>query len=135
MMLMRTKRERYLPALLMHVLNSPDINSRVRDLTGGSASPHLNVATIKGFPVPVPPLEEQHEMVRRVEALFKLADAIEQRVEAATRRADKLTQAILGKAFRGELVPTEAELARRAGRTYEPASALLERIRASRAFR
>ena len=34
--------------------------------------------------------------------------------------------------FRGELVPTEAELARREGRSYEPASALLARIRAER---
>jgi hypothetical protein len=50
----------------------------------------------------------------------------------ATARAEKLTQSILSKAFRGELVPTEAELARREGREYEPASVLLERIRASR---
>jgi len=55
------------------------------------------------------------------------------RVAAAMARADKLTQAILAKAFRGELVPTEAELARREGRDYEPASVLLERIRAERA--
>ncbi|HJX66975.1 MAG TPA: hypothetical protein VJ860_23835 [Polyangia bacterium] len=51
----------------------------------------------------------------------------------ATARADKITQAILAKAFRGELVPTEAELARQEGRDYEPASALLARIRAARA--
>ena len=51
---------------------------------------------------------------------------------AATARADKLTQAILAKAFRGELAPTEAELARREGCDYEPASVLLERIRAER---
>ena len=44
--------------------------------------------------------------------------------------AEKLTQAILAKAFRGEPVPTEAELARQQGRPYEPASALLARIRA-----
>ncbi len=68
-----------------------------------------------------------------VEALFKLADAIEKRVAAATARANKLTQAILAKAFRGELVPTEAELARQEGRDYEPASVLLARIRAERA--
>ena len=43
-----------------------------------------------------------------------------------------LTQAILAKAFGGELVPTEAELARREGRDYEPASVLLERIKAER---
>ncbi len=45
-------------------------------------------------------------------------------------RAEKLTQAILAKAFRGELVPTEADLARAEGRPYEPASALLARIQA-----
>ncbi len=80
----------------------------------------------------VPPIEEQHEIARRVEALFKLANVIEQRVKAASARADKLTQSILAKAFRGELVPTEAELARREGRDYEPASVLLERIKAER---
>jgi type I restriction enzyme S subunit len=64
-----------------------------------------------------------------VEALFQLADRVEQRVAAAAARAGKLTQAILAKAFRGELVPTEAELARREGREYEPAGALLERVR------
>jgi len=116
----------------MHVLNSELILSRVRDLTGGTASPHLNVGDIKAFAVPVPPAPEQHEIVRRVEALFKLADTIEQRVTAGTQRADRLTQAVLAKAFRGELVPTEAELARREGRSYEPASALLDRIKAER---
>ena len=99
----------------------------------GTASPHLNVGDIKRFPVPLPPTAERHEIVRRVEALFRLADAIEKRVAAATARAEKLTQAILAKAFRGELVPTEAELARREGRDYEPASVLLERIRAEQA--
>ena len=39
----------------------------------------------------------------------------------------------LSRAFSGELVPTKAELARREGRSYEPASALLERIKAVRA--
>ncbi|GMV83096.1 MAG: hypothetical protein AMXMBFR7_42800 [Planctomycetota bacterium] len=39
---------------------------------------------------------------------------------------------LLARAFRGELVPTEAELARREGRPYEPASVLLDRICAER---
>ena len=46
---------------------------------------------------------------------------------------DKLTRAVLAKAFRGELVPTEAELARAEDRDYEPASVLLDRVRAERA--
>jgi type I restriction enzyme S subunit len=87
------------------------------------------VGEIKRFPVPIAPLEEQEEIVRRVEALFSLADAIEKRVALATQRVEKTTHAILAKAFRGELVPTEAELARRDRRPYKPASVLLERIR------
>jgi type I restriction enzyme S subunit len=104
-------------------------------LTGelkGVALQGVNVEDFRRLPLPIPPPQEQKEIVRRVEALFKLADAIEKRVAAASLRAERLTQAILAKAFRGELVPTEAELARREGRSYEPASALLERIKAER---
>jgi type I restriction enzyme S subunit len=100
--------------------------------TDGVSQSNINAQKLGMFEVPFCPLVEQHEIVRRVEALFNLADTIEKRVEAATKRAEKLTQAILAKAFRGELVPTEAELARREGRDYEPASVLLERIRAAR---
>jgi type I restriction enzyme S subunit len=133
MMLLRADRSKLHPTYLMHVLNSPETNQRVRELTGGSASPHLNVGDIKEFPILLPSLPEQEEIVRRVEALFTLADAAERRVAAASARADRIAAAVLAKAFRGELVPTEAELARREGRDYEPASLLLERIRASRA--
>lgn len=50
----------------------------------------------------------------------------------ATARTERITQSVLGKAFSGELVETEADLARREGRDYEPASVLLERITAER---
>jgi hypothetical protein len=63
---------------------------------------------------------------------FLLADTIEKRLKADMARAENLTQAILSRAFRGELVPTEAELARRQGRSYKPASALLARIKSER---
>lgn len=115
------------------VMNSEIVFAQARDRVSGSGTPDLHLIEIRDFRIPLPPPEEQHEIVRRIEALFKLAEAIEKRVEAATKRADKLTQAILGKAFRGELVPTEAELARREGRTYEPAAILLERIRTEHA--
>ena len=49
---------------------------------------------------------------------------------AARERTKKLRQSILAKAFSGALVETEAELARREGRDYEPADVLLERIKA-----
>ena len=131
MMLMRVRRW-MVPTFLMHVLNSPTTLDVVKELTGGTASPHLNVADVKAFRIPVPSFAEQREIVRRVELLFARADEIERRVTAATQRVERVTQAVLAKAFRGELVPTEAELARREGCDYEPASVLLERIRVER---
>ena len=77
----------------------------------------------------LPPLPEQHEIVRRVDALFNFADSIETKVAAAREKTEKLRQSILAKAFSGELVETEAEIARREGRDYETAEVLLERIK------
>ncbi|MBI4524752.1 MAG: restriction endonuclease subunit S [Deltaproteobacteria bacterium] len=98
----------------------------------GTTRPGINTTILENLPVPLAPYPEQFEIVRRVEALFKLADIIENRVGTGRRIAERLTQAILGKAFRGELVPTEAELARREGRSYDSASELLARIKEDR---
>lgn len=94
----------------------------------GAGKPGLNLDNLREVVLALPPLAEQQEIVRRVQTLFKFADAIEKRVAMATARAEKLAQSILARAFRGELVPTESELARREGREYEPATALLARI-------
>jgi len=105
---------------------------RLSDSIHGATRPRINTTQLRNLEVRICPLDEQEEIVRRVEALFKLADTIEKRVGAASLRAEKLTQAILAKAFRGELVPTEAELARREGRSYETAFELLARIKSER---
>ncbi|WP_233465298.1 restriction endonuclease subunit S [Enterobacter asburiae] len=55
------------------------------------------------IPMPKPPAEEQHEIVRRVEQLFAYADTIEKKVNYALIRVKNLPQSILAKAFRGEL--------------------------------
>ncbi len=88
---------------------------------------------IGGVAVPFPRLSEQKEIIKRVESLLELGNRIEQHLEAGTKRTEQITPSILAKAFAGELVETEAELARREGRDYEPASVLLERIAAERA--
>jgi len=92
----------------------------------------ISMGAVTRFWIPFPPLPEQHEIARRVEDLFALADSIEKKVVAGTVRMEKLTQAILAKAFRGELISTEAELAREERRDYEPATILLDSIKAER---
>ena len=98
----------------------------------GVAYSGINIEDLRQLPVALPSTAEQEEIVRRVRNLLALADRIEQRYRAAQQQVDRLPQSILAKAFRGELVPTEAELAEREGRTYESAEQLLQRIRAAK---
>lgn len=86
-----------------------------------TAQPSLSMETIRKILVFLPPLAEQNEIVRRVERLFKLADTIEVRYAKAKKFVDKLTQSILAKAFRGELVPQDP--------SDEPEAVLLDKIR------
>jgi len=90
----------------------------------GEGRPHLSFDHLRETAVCLPPLPEQHEIVRRVEALFALADQIETRYAKAKTHVDRLTQSILAKAFRGDLVPQDPN--------DEPAAVLLERIRSQR---
>jgi type I restriction enzyme S subunit len=95
----------------------------MRELAEGGNQPNLNLSKVKEFEIPLPSLAEQTEIVRRVEALFALADHIEARCTAARTQAQRLTPLVLAKAFRGELVPQDPN--------DEPASALLARIASS----
>ena len=72
--------------------------------TDGVSQSNINAQKLSVMPVPLPPLAEQHEIVRRVGLLFERADAFDHEVVAASRRCQRLTQAVLGKAFAGELV-------------------------------
>lgn len=103
--------------------------SSLAEFAPATAQKNINLETLSNLMVPCPPVVEQEEIVRRVDALFALADLVERRVVSASFRADRLTQALLAKAFRGQLVPTEAELARQEGRPFETADDLLARIR------
>ena len=71
----------------------------------------LSTRKVAGLPAPVPPLDEQHQIVGRVEALMALATMIEQRLTTASSQADRLTQAVLGRAFSGDLVRPGTRLA------------------------
>ncbi len=74
--------------------------------------------------IPLTSYDEQRRIASKIEELFSFSDQIEKSVEGAKKQADKIDQSILAKAFRGELVPQDPN--------DEPASALLERIKAGR---
>lgn len=86
---------------------------------------HLGASRFAELEFPLPPKDEQTEIIYRLEQTFKIIDRIQQQYEQAKARLDKLDRAILAKAFRGELVPQDPN--------DEPASVLLDRIRQERA--
>lgn len=88
-----------------------------------------NVPMFKNPWVPVPPVPEQEETVRRTDSLLALAERLQARYGTAAAYVDKLTQSVFANAFCGEPLPTEEELARREGREFEGAGELIERIR------
>jgi type I restriction enzyme, S subunit len=118
--------DRLLPDYLNYCLNSPagrDYCWRVK--SDGVSQSNINAKKLAAFEFGLPGIEEQHEIVRRVETLFTYADRLGARYTAARAQVERLTPALLSKAFRGELVPQDP--------SDEPAAMLLERIRAARA--
>ena len=106
---------------------------RNRSFGSGSGPKALNCQRVRELDFVLPPLEEQKEIVRQVDKLFAVSDKLEKHYQNAKAKVDKLAQSVLAKAFRGELVITEAELAEKEGRNFESAEKLLERIQVEKA--
>ena len=85
---------------------------------------NVSLSLIHAMPIPLPPLAEQRRIVAEVEQRLSVINQIEATVEANLARAERLRQSILKQAFSGKLVPQDPN--------DEPASVLLERIRAER---
>lgn len=126
MIRVRAEESIILTNFLYLVLSSKESRSYLRERATGTSGnmPKINQPTLMGLPVKFPPLEEQKEIVKIVEALFAKADAVEGYYTSLKQKIDKLPQALLAKAFRGELVPQDP--------TDEPASVLLEKIKAAK---
>lgn len=84
---------------LLMFLNSlsPVMLSMVRKSTHGTR--RLETESYVNFPVPLPPLSEQQEIVRRVEARFALCDQLEAQINASSHIAETLSAAILQELF------------------------------------
>lgn len=89
-------------------------------LSGTTGRAKLTQQALNSLPIAVPPEKEIAEVVRRVETLFAFADRLEARLRTAQTATERLTPALLAKAFRGELVPQDPN--------DEPAHELLRRL-------
>lgn len=110
---------------LYWAIRSNIVKEQILEETKGVAQQKLSLDRFRQIAIPTPPIEEQHEIVRRIESAFAKIDRLAAEARRALNLVGKLDEAILAKAFRGELVPQDEN--------DEPAEKLLERIRAERA--
>lgn len=103
MMLFRLDTDMVLPEYFTGVLNSTLILSEVKRLTGGAASPHLNIRDIRTFPIPLPPIAEQHQIVAQMETISFETQRLESLYQQKVAALDGLKQSLLHQAFNGRL--------------------------------
>ena len=80
-----------------------------RLMAEGGSQPNLNLSKVKSIPISIPTLDEQEEVVRKTNDLFEFASTVERQYKSAQTSVDKLTQSILAKAFRGELISSSVD--------------------------
>jgi restriction endonuclease S subunit len=116
--------ERILPNYLLNILHHQDFVSFANSKTSGDR-PRISFDEISEFPLLLPIIEEQHAILQKIESRLSICDKIEETIQQGLQQAEALRQGILKKAFEGKLVPQDP--------SDEPASVLLDRIKAARA--
>lgn len=123
---LRPNSDKVAPGFLRWMLTAPQTRRTIEVNARSTSGVHnVNSQELQELVVPLTSIEEQLEIVQRIEDAMEWLDIVLDEATSALRLLDHLDQATLEKAFRGELVPQDPD--------DEPASALLERIRAARA--
>lgn len=97
----------------------------MRNQASGGVQPNLNLQIVRSITIPIPPLGEQREITNTLSAQLEAARCQGTAIELSLKQSAAQRQNILHAAFAGQLVPQDPN--------DEPASVLLERIRAERA--
>ncbi len=116
-----------LSQFLVYGIRADCVQAQLKEITAGVAQQKVSLERFRKIALPIPPLQEQREIVRQIATAFAWLDKVAAEHTRASHLLPKLDQAILAKAFRGELVPQDPR--------DEPASVLLERIKAERSER
>jgi len=112
--------ECYLPEFFKYYFESMYLKSLYKLQTHGATMDVLNLGIIQSLPFPFCSIEEQQDIVRKLDSALSVIEQYDAEIESSVRQSEALRQSILKKAFSGQLVPQDPD--------DEPASALLDRI-------
>lgn len=113
-----------LPEWLHLVLYNAARSGQLGEAAPGVGIHHIGVSRLAPWPIPVPPIDEQHRLVADVERQLTLLESLTTAINHAVTRSGHLRRSILERAFSGRLVPQDPN--------DEPSSDLLARIAAER---
>lgn len=104
MLILRLQNQKFQNEYFKILIASPVFQSLILEKQTGSAQPQLPAGILKEFEVPIPNIEQQKQITQAVEKHLNFANQLEAQVNAALERINLMTQAILAKGFRGELL-------------------------------
>ncbi len=109
---------------MAYVRGSDTVREYVKEVNHGATRDGINTEQLLAMPVALPPASEQQRIRVELDRQFSILRSMQTEAASALRRADRLRQSILKRAFEGKLVPPDPN--------DEPASVLLKRIKAER---
>jgi len=86
------------------MIKSPQLNKQIINVSGSTAQQAIYLRDIKNVKIPLPPLNQQSQIVEEIEKRFSEADNLEKAIDESLAKAETLKQSILKKAFEGKLV-------------------------------
>jgi type I restriction enzyme S subunit len=101
---------------------------QMEQLSSATTIAYINKTKCNSIQIPLAPLNEQRRIVAKIEALKARSQRVKEELEAIPALLDQFRQSVLAAAFRGDLTADWREK----NPDVEPASVLLERIRAER---
>lgn len=123
-----TVNDRFDGKYVYHYFNSTFFQNALKTITKATAQPAFGITNFKKLPLPYVPIDQQKLIVAEIEKQFSRLDEAVAGLKRVKANIKRYKAAVLKAAVEGRLVETEAELARREGRSYETGEKLLRRI-------
>lgn len=113
----------------VYLINSPIIKNQIAQITKGVAQKKISLERFREIALPFPSIAEQQAIVNEIETRLSVCDKLEQDITDSLEKAEALRQSILKQAFEGKLLNEQELAAVRNDPEWEPAEALLAKIK------